>query len=109
MNDELPPKVYLSAEEYARLQSVLADSGVDALVLPGGGHALLEKRLTCGVCGVYVCYRHNPELDPGALEGIRLPHPRWNRWSRPVHKDIIRRFQDQLVLIVTDEALDITG
>ena len=105
-NKELPAPLTIPAAEYERLQTALdgwrdnADlPGADAIILPGGGADLLYAYLDCSKCGVFVCYKHNPELRPAPDEAaVLLPHPRWDRLSRRVPERIIRQFSDRLTV-----------
>ena len=106
-NKELPASQILPAAEYDRLQSALDewrdhtdDPAVDAIVLPGGGADLLYAYLDCAKCGVFVCYRHNPELKPAPDEdAVQLMHPRWERLSRAVPARIVRQYQERLTVV----------
>lgn len=100
----LPDYLQIPSAEYDRLQSALDqwradtdDPDVDVIILPGGGADLLYAYLDCGQCGVFVCYRHNPELKPAPDEAAaQIIHPRWERLSRSVPMRIIRQFSDRL-------------
>ena len=104
---ELPAPQTLPAAEYDRLQGALDewrdntdDPDVDALILPGGGADLLYAYLDCAQCGVFVCYKHNPELRPAPDEAsISLVHPRWERLSRAVPMRVIRPYQERLTVV----------
>ena len=101
---KLPDYLQIPAAEYDRLQSALDqwradmdDPDVDAIILPGGGADLLYAYLDCDQCGVFVCYRHNPELKPGPGEAAaQIIHPRWERLSRSVPMRVIKQFSDRL-------------
>ena len=99
--------IEISIDEWARLQDAIQAAGVDAIILPGGAHALLEQALTCAECPaghpVFVCYRHHPELkpDPGSTDGVRIPHPYYpNGWSRPINGAYIRQWTSRVVVVV---------
>ena len=103
---KLPDYLDIPAAEYDRLQTALDEwrentdlPGADAIVLPGGGADLLYAYLDCVTCGVFVCYRHNPELKPAPDEqSVQIIHPRWDRLSRAVPTRIIKQFSDRLTV-----------
>ena len=104
---ELPEPLTIPLDDYAMLKDVLADSGVDTLVLPGGGHEKLEAMLTCGyghgwTCGAFVCYKHNPDFRPQHGEDtVKIPSPKGNVWSNPIPVRIIQPFEDSLTVKVS--------
>ena len=104
MNEQIP-QAKVSLDEYARLTDAVGKSGVDTLILPGGGAEALERHLTCQYghgwrCGDFVCYKHNPELRPVADEQTTLlPSPLGNKWSRPIPTRVLTPFVDGLVVV----------
>ena len=104
MNEQIP-QAKVSLDEYARLTDAVGKSGVDTLILPGGGAEALERHLTCQYghgwrWGDFVCYKHNPELRP--LRGERttlLPSPLGYKWSRPIPTRVLTPFVDGLVVV----------
>ena len=113
------PRQTISADVFAEIKDVLGElkeeSGIDSLVLPGDAAAALYEYLTCSyggrggsgskgrkswVCGQFVCYKHNPELEPmDGDEKLMLPGP-GNVWSKPVARRVIQQFEDGLVVSV---------
>ncbi len=100
------PSGRISAEKYAHLKHTVESAGVDAIILTGGGHEVLEQYLTCDYgngwkCGKFVCYKHNPELRPEAGETtLKIPSPEGNVWSNEIPERIIKQFTDRLTLTV---------
>lgn len=100
------PSQTISIGKYVDLRQAvkeaLPEEHIDAFILPGGVLDRLDDFLTCKKCGKYVCYKHNPGLEPlWGQTGICLPVDNHN-WSKPINERALERFKDTLIVTLEE-------